>query len=146
MMKFRQLSTVTATNAFICFRILLFFTFTLFSHHPYALFLYSALCSTRHLPFFSIVFSLMHWLRRCEPPSGTCLWTVQRSGSSSSSSRVCVCVCMICPAVSSETTAKQAQFVKSREVWALRTAAMEVNRGVWIFKRKEINSFKGGIQ
>lgn len=31
--------------------------------------------------------------------------------------------CVCCPAVSSETTAKLHQFVKSRGVWALRTAA-----------------------
>lgn len=36
---------------------------------------------------------------------------------------VCVCVSVcVCPAVSIETTTKLAQFVKSREVWALRTA------------------------
>lgn len=35
--------------------------------------------------------------------------------------RARVCVCVICPAMSSETTAKLAQFVRSREVEALRT-------------------------
>lgn len=41
---------------------------------------------------------------------------------------VLVCTCVFCPVVSGETTAKLAQFVKSREVWALRTTTLLSSR------------------
>lgn len=89
--------------------------FPLTTHTPWS---YSALSSTHHLPFFHIFFSFFLWRTSSEDASHQAEHACEEC--SPAAAVLCmfvwVCVCVICPAVSSETTAKQAQFVKSREV------------------------------